>query len=83
MHKVKNNNITHVFKQSFSEIKKSSNVNFHKPLFKTKCAQYASYRGPHLGKTLVPKTLQNAPFNTFKQKIKTICLQLDSEDTYF
>ena len=89
MHKVKNNNITHVFKQTFSEVNnkyntKSSNVNFYKPLFKTKCAQYAiSYRGPHLWNTLVPKTLQNASFNTFKQKIKTMCLQLDNEDTYF
>ena len=52
MHKVKNNNITHVFKQSFSEVSnkyntKSSSINFYKPLCKTKCAQYAiSYRGP-------------------------------------
>ena len=55
-----------VFKQSFSEINnkyntKSSNVSFYKPLFKTKCAQYAiSYQGPHLWNTLIPKTLQNA-----------------------
>ena len=89
MHKVKNNNITHVFKQTFSEVNnkyntKSSKVNFYKPLFKTTFAQYAiSYRGPHLRNTLVPKTLQNASFNTFKQKIKTMCLQLDNEDTYF
>ena len=76
MHKVKNNNITHVFKQTFSEVNnkyntKSSNVNFYKPLIKTKCAQYAiSYRGPRLWNTLVPNTLQNTSFNTFKQKLK-------------
>ena len=52
MHKVKNNNITHVFKQSFSVVSnkyryntKSSKFNFYKPLYKTKNAQYAiSYR---------------------------------------
>ena len=89
MHKVKNNNITHVFKQSFSEVNnkyntKSSSINFYEPLFKTRCEQYAiSYRGPHLWNTLVPKTLQKVSFDTFKQKIKTMFLQLDNEDTYF
>ena len=41
MNKVKNNNITHVFKQSFSIVNskyntKSSNLNFYKHLYKTK-----------------------------------------------
>ena len=41
MHKVKNNIITHVFKQSFSVVNnkyntKSSNLNFYKPLYKPK-----------------------------------------------
>ena len=89
MHKVKNNNITHVFKQSFSEVSnkyntKSSSINFYKPLCKTKCAQYAiSYRGPYLWNSLVPRSLQTIPFITFKQKIKTMCLKIDNEVTYF
>ena len=89
MHKVKNNNITHVFKQSFSVVNnkyntKSSNLNFYKPLYKTKNAQYAiSYGGPHLWNTIVPKPLQNTPFNTFKHKIKAMCFKLNNEDTYF
>ena len=54
MHKVKNNNIAHVLKQSFSVVNnkcntKPSNLNFYKSLYKTKNAQYAiSYRGTHL-----------------------------------
>ena len=89
MHKVNNKDITNVFKNSFKKTRnkyntKTSKTTFYKPFVKTKLAQYAiSYRGPHLWNSLVPISLQNISFNTFKIKIKEFCIKLKNENNYF
>ena len=89
MHKVNNEDITNVFKNSFKKTRnkyntKKSKTTFYKPFVKTKLAQYAiSYRGPHLWNSLVPISLQNISFNTFKIKIKEFCIKLKNENNYF
>jgi len=87
MHKVKNNNIPNIFKQSFQlnhnkYNTKSSKTTFFKPFYKTKFAQFAiSFRGPHMWNVLIPNTLQKEEsFSIFKSKVKQICLQLNEAD---
>ena len=89
MHKVKNNNIISLFKNSFSKTwnkynTKATNTTFSKPFSKTKRGQYnITFRGPQLWNALVPKILHDMSFDIFKLKIKEICLQHNDSDTYF
>ena len=71
MHKIKNNNIPNILKNSFNIKKskyntKSANKTLNKPFFKTKYNQFSiTYRGPHLWNSLVSDTLLNQPFFNF------------------
>ena len=88
MHKVKNNNIPNIFKNSFQLNNnkyntKSSQTTFYKPFCKTTFAQFAiSFRGPHMWNVLIPTTPQDASFSIFKSKVKQICLQLSETDRH-
>ena len=83
MHKVKNNDIPNIFKDSFTINKnkyntKFANTTFYKPFFKTKYNQYSiTYRGPHLWNSLISNSLMDQPFSTFKNKVKKMLLDLD------
>ena len=85
MHRVKNNTIPNIFKQSFKINKnkyntKATNTRFYKPLVKTKYNQYSiAYRGPQLWNSLISDTLFDLPFSTFKEKIKKMLLDLNEE----
>ena len=85
MHRVKNNTIPNIFEKSFKINKnkyntKTTNTRFYKPLVKTKYNQYSiSYRGPQLWNSLIPDTLFDLPFSTFKEKVKKMLLDIDEE----
>ena len=89
MHKVKNDNIPDVFKNSFMIITnkyntKAANTTFYKPFCRTKTSQYSIiFRGPHLWNSLIPVDVQSIPYSTFKTKIKTTCLFLEHEENFF
>ena len=88
MRKIKNNNISSIFRKSFNVTTnkyntKSSNTTFCKPFCKTKCAQFAiSFCGPLLWNSLVSRELQEIPFESFKSKTKKSCLTFDRECNY-
>ena len=86
MHKVKNNTIPNIFRQSFKINKnkyntKSTNTRFYKPLVKAKYNQYSiTYRGPHLWNSLISDALNDLPFSSFKNEIKKMMFDLDEEN---
>ena len=85
MHKVKNNTIPNIFRQSFKINKhkcntKSTKTRFYKPLVKAKYNQYSiTYRGPHLWNSLISDALNDLPFSSFKNEIKKMMFDLDEE----
>ena len=89
MHKVKNNNIHDVFKDSFTLSSNKYNTRnckktFLKPMFRTKLGQKSiQFRGPELWNEIIPLELQDIPFNEFKVKLKQICLHLKEEENFF
>ena len=89
MHRIKHNAAPNVFKNVFTintnkYNTKSANSTFYKPFFRSRCNQFSIlFRGPHLWNSLVPPELQDLPYNSFKNKIKIIMLNLTKEETYF
>ena len=88
MHKVKNENIPDVFKNSFrintnKYNTKAANTTFYKPFYRTKTSQYSIlFRGPHLWNSLL-STDHTMPYSPFKSKTKTTCLFLENEENFF
>ena len=89
MHRVKHNDVPNVFKNVFTintnkYNTKSANYTFYKPLFRSRFNQFSiMFRGPHLWNSLVPPQLQDLPYNSFKNKIKVMMLNLNEEESYF
>ena len=89
MYNVKNNNIPRIFKSSFTTVinkynTRSSERCFNKPYYKTKNMEFSiMFRGPHLWNNIVKGNYENTSLQSFKTKLKNLCLEMDNEDQYF
>ena len=89
MHKVKNQQVPKVFTTSFKIYRnkyntKSTSITFSKPFCRTKTSQFSiMFRGPHIWNSLISNELLNLPYNTFKNKVKKLCLNLNNEENLF
>ena len=41
------------------------------------------FRGPHLWNNIVKGNYENTSLQSFKTKLKNLCLEMDNEDQYF
>ena len=88
MYNVKNNNIPRIFKSSFTTVinkynTRSSERCFNKPYYKTKNMEFSiMFRGPHLWNNIVKGNYENTSLQSFKTKLKNLCLEMDNEDQY-
>ena len=65
---------------------KAANRTFYKPQFNTKMCQFSiKYRGAHIWNSLMKDNgeVQELPYNSFKMKIKIICLSLVDTERFF
>ena len=89
MYNVKNNNIPRIFKSSFTTVinkynTRSSERCFNKPYYKTKNMEFPiMFRGPQLWSNIVKGNYENTSLQSFKTKLKNLCLEMDNEDQYF
>ena len=89
MYNVKNNNIPRIFKSSFTTVinkynTRSSERCFNKPYYRTKNMEFSiMFRGPYLWNNIVKGNYENTSLQSFKTKLKNLCIEMDNEDQYF
>ena len=89
MHKVKTNNIHDVFQDSFTLSSNKYNTRnckktFLIPMFSSEIGQKGiQFLGAELWNEIIPRELQDIPFNDFKVNLKQMYLQLHEEENFF